>query len=44
MVRLLEGRDLVRAIYRNYEHLPTEIPVELPLKRVWMLVAEDPAE
>ena len=44
MVRLWESRDLVEAIYRNYEHLPAEIQAELPLKRVWMLVAEEPAE
>jgi restriction system protein len=39
-VRLWESRDLVEAIYRNYEHLPAEIQAELPLKRVWMLVVE----
>jgi len=41
-VRLWESRDLVEAIYRNYEHLPAEIQAELPLKRVWMLVHEEP--
>ena len=44
MVRLWDSRDLVGAIYRNYERLPAEIQAELPLKRVWMLVAEEPAE
>lgn len=44
MVRLWESRDLVEAIYRNYERLPAEIQAELPLKRVWMLVPEEPAE
>jgi restriction system protein len=43
-VRLWDSRDLVEAIYRNYEHLPAEIQAELPLKRVWMLVAEEPEE
>lgn len=43
-VRLWESRDLVEAIYRNYERLPAEIQAELPLKRVWMLVAEEPEE
>jgi restriction system protein len=43
-VRLWESRDLVEAIYRNYEHLPAEVQAELPLKRVWMLVPEEPAE
>ena len=44
VVRLWDSGDLVGAIYRNYEHLPAEIQAELPLKRVWMLVAEEPAE
>ena len=43
-VRLWESRDLVEAIYRNYERLPAEIQAELPLKKVWMLVAEEPEE
>jgi hypothetical protein len=41
-VRLWESRDLVEAVYRNYERLPAEIQAELPLKRVWMLVHEEP--
>jgi len=40
-VRLWESKDLVEAIYRNYEHLPAEIQAELPMKRVWVLVSED---
>lgn len=40
-VRLWESRDLVQAIYRNYERLPAEIQADLPLKRVWVLVNED---
>jgi restriction system protein len=43
-VRLWESRDVVEAIYRNYERLPAEIQAELPLKKVWMLVAEEPEE
>ena len=43
-VRLWESRDLVEAIYRNYERLPAEIQAELPLKRVWMLVMEESVE
>jgi restriction system protein len=43
-VRLWESRDLVEAIYRNYERLPAEIQAELPLKKVWMLVVEGPEE
>ena len=44
IVRLWDSSDLVEAIYRNYNSLPPEIQAELPLKRVWMLVAEDLAE
>ena len=43
-VRLWESRDLVEAIYRNYDRLPAEIQAELPLKKVWMLVMEEPNE
>ncbi len=39
-VRLWDSRDVVEAIYRNYEKLPAEIQAELPLKRVWTLVGE----
>lgn len=41
-VRLWDSRDLVEAIYRTYEQLPAEIQADLPLKRVWMLVQEEP--
>ena len=44
MVRLWESSDLVGAIYRNYERLPEEVQAELPLKRVWTLVVEEPEE
>lgn len=40
-VRLWDSRDLVEAIYRHYERLPAEIQAELPLKRVWILVADE---
>lgn len=43
-VRLWESTDLVKAILRNYEKLPAEIQTELPLKRAWMLVLEEPDE
>ena len=41
LVRLWGSGDLVKAIYRSYEHLPAEIQAELPLKRAWMLVVEE---
>ena len=44
VVRLWDSSDLVGAIYRHYENLPAEIQAELPLKRVWMLVAEESVE
>ena len=44
VVRLWDSRELVQAIYRNYERLPAEIQAELPLKQVWMLVPEDSPE
>lgn len=40
-VRLWDSKDLVEAVYKNYERLPAEIQAELPLKRVWTLVPED---
>ncbi len=40
-VRLWDSRDLVEAIYRNYEKLPAEIQADLPLKKVWILVPEE---
>jgi restriction system protein len=43
-VRLWESRELVEAIYRNYEKLPPEIQADLPLKRVWTLVREEEEE
>lgn len=43
-VRLWESRDLVEAIYRNYERLPAEFQAELPLNKVWMLVPEESGE
>jgi len=43
-VRLWDSRDLVEAIYRNYERLPAEIQAELPLKQVWILVNEEAKE
>jgi restriction system protein len=43
-VRLWESRNVVEAIYRNYERLPAEIQAELPLKRVWMLVPPEPED
>lgn len=43
-VRLWDSGDLVGALYKTYEQLPEEIQAELPLKRVWMLVADESGE
>jgi predicted Mrr-cat superfamily restriction endonuclease len=31
---------LLEKLYDNYERLPEEIRLELPLKRVWMVTAD----
>lgn len=40
-IRLWDQSDLVREIQKVYEHLPSEIQAELPLKRIWVLVVEE---
>jgi restriction system protein len=40
-VQLWDSRDLIEAVYRNYERLPEEVQANLRLKRVWMLIPED---
>jgi restriction system protein len=40
-VRLWGAGELLQAVYRTYEQLPEEIQAELPLKRVWALIAEE---
>ncbi len=40
-IRFWDSDDLIRAIPDNYEKLPEEIQVELPLKRMWILVKEE---
>ena len=39
-VRLWSRKDLLEKLYANYERLPEEIRLELPLHRVWMVTAE----
>jgi restriction system protein len=41
-VRLWDQSDLVNAVYRAYDRLSPELQSELPLKRVWMRVREEP--
>jgi restriction system protein len=41
-VRLWDQSDLVNAVYRTYDKLSPELQSELPLKRVWLRVREEP--
>jgi restriction system protein len=41
-IRLWDQSDVVNALYKNYETLPAELQAELPLKKVWTLVREEP--
>jgi restriction system protein len=40
-VRMWDADDVLDAIFRNYEQLPEDIKVELPLRRIWTLYLED---
>lgn len=37
-VRVWDSKELLRAVFRNYERLPADLQAELPLKKVWALV------
>ena len=39
-VRVWSSKELLEAIFRNYDRLSEEIRTELPLKRIWTLVEE----
>lgn len=39
-VRVWSSKELLEAIFRNYDRLSEEIRSELPLKRIWTLVEE----
>ena len=40
-VRLWDSKDLIEAVYRDYDRFPEELQTELPLKRIWALVLEE---
>ena len=40
-VRLWDDKKLIEQLLSNYDKLPDEIQAELPLKRIWVVVAED---
>lgn len=42
-IRLWDAGDLVAAVIENYERLPEDIQKDLPLKRIWMLVSDEPS-
>ena len=41
-VRVWDADDLIDAVFRNYDELDKELQAELPLKRVWTLVEDQP--
>lgn len=43
-IRLWDAGDVVDAITENYDKLPSDIRVELPLRRIWALTEESAAE
>ena len=40
-IRLWDADRLINSLLDCYDRLPDEIPAELPLKRVWLLVPEE---
>lgn len=40
-VRLWDSGNVVRSLLQQYDQLPEDLQAELPLKRIWTLVAED---
>lgn len=42
-IRLWDAGDLVTAVLENYERLSEDIQKDLPLKRIWMLVSDEPS-
>jgi len=40
-MRLWTQRDLLEQLFELYDHLDEEIKAELPLKRIWMVTAQD---
>jgi len=40
-VRLWDDRKLISNLLANYERMPDDLQAELPLKRIWVVVAEE---
>ena len=41
-VRLWSRKELMEKLFARYEQLPEEVRIALPLKRVWMVAANQP--
>jgi restriction system protein len=41
-IRLWDSKDLIAMLLRNYEALPDDFQAEIPLKRIWTLVPDEP--
>ena len=39
-IRLWRRKELLEKLFAHYEQLPEEIRIALPLKRVWMVAAD----
>jgi len=40
-VRLWTQKELLQALFANYDQLDEDIKAELPLKRIWSLAAQE---
>lgn len=40
-IRIWDSGDLIRLLQAGYEHMPEEVKVDLPLKRIWALADDD---
>ena len=40
-VRLWTQKDLLEALFANYDRLDEDMKAELPLKRIWTVAAQD---
>lgn len=42
-VRLWSQKELLEALFAQYDHLDEDLKAELPLKRIWTVAAQDEA-
>ena len=40
-VRLWTQKELLEALFANYDHLDDDLKAELPLKRIWTVATQD---